>query len=389
MYGYTGSMLHINLSRHEAATIQTDRYRSWGGGHGIGSAVFFDLVRDKTISCFDPRNVVTIMTSPLSGTLAPGCAARTEVQGIGAQAYPYEWFTRSGFGGRFSAMLKYAGWDGIVIEGASDEPVWIDIRNDTVAIRPCAELSLWGTDIKQCQQTIWQYVTGGADVENWFSAGGGRTTQLPAVLAIGPAGENLSRAACLIHDAANSSGQGGFGAVWGSKKLKAISVIGTGGIRVYDPQALLQTRIEQVRQYGYHYDQPVSKSIPNNFQSPPGQAVVWELIPFFATRGGKRPAACVGCHAGCRRRYASGIGNEAVCSEAAFYLDAKSRQFIYQATDLLNRYGINSLEAYYALHYCKDLHAQGLLGPSASSSSCGASSLMSFSHSVTSRWFAL
>lgn len=366
MYGYAGAILHVNLSRGTVSSLATAKYRTWGGGHGIGSAIFFDLVKDKTISCFDPANVITIMASPLSGTLVPGCASRAEVQGIGAQAYPVTWFTRSGFGGRFAAMLKYAGWDGIVIEGSSNEPVWIDIRNDSVTIRPCEELSLWGMDIKQCQQTIWNYIAGDSGMDEWFTPdplSGALTTQKPAVLAIGQAGENLSRMACLVHDAANSSGQGGFGAVWGSKKLKAISVIGTGSIRIYDPGALMQARLEQVRQYGYHFDRPVSKSIPNNFQSPPGQAVVWELIPFFATRGGKRPAACIGCHSGCRRRYASGIGNEAVCSEAAFYLDAKSRQFIYQATDLLNRYGINSLEAYYTLHYCKDLYTRGLLGP--------------------------
>ena len=61
------------------------------------------------------------------------------------------------------------------------------------------------------------------------------TTQTPAVLCIGPAGENQTAYGCLIHDAGNGAGQGGFGAVWGSKNLKAISVIGTGSISVADP----------------------------------------------------------------------------------------------------------------------------------------------------------
>ena len=366
MFGYTGNILRINLTTQSISAIATGDYEAWGGGHGIGSAIFFDLVADKTISCFDPDNVVTIMTSPLSGTLTPGCAGRTEVQGIGAQPYPVEWFTRSGFGGRFAATLKFAGWDGIVIEGASETPVWIDIRNDDVQIRDCAELSLWGTDIKACQQAVWGYVAGSDGYDAWYSpdsATDARTTQKPAVVAIGPAGENLSRTACLVHDAANASGQGGFGAVWGSKKLKAISVIGTQGIKICDPNALMQARLDQVRKYAFRFDDPKSTGSPNNFQSPPGQGVVWELIPFFKTRGGKRPVACIGCHSGCRRRYENGIGNEAVCSEAAFYLDAQSRELIYRATDLLNRYGINSLEAYYSLHYIKDLSRQGIVGP--------------------------
>jgi len=81
------------------STIDTAKYEQWGGGHGIGSAIFWDLVPDKTISAFDPANVITMMTSPLSGTLVPS-AGRTEVQGIGPQSWPSEWFTRSNFGGR-------------------------------------------------------------------------------------------------------------------------------------------------------------------------------------------------------------------------------------------------------------------------------------------------
>jgi aldehyde:ferredoxin oxidoreductase len=365
MFGYTGKILRINLTGRTVAELATDDYKKWGGGHGIGSAIFFDLVKDKTIDGFDPANVVTIMTSPLSGTLTPGCSARCEVQGIGVQGYPIGWFTRSGFGGRFSSMLKFAGWDGIVIEGAAENPVWIDIRNEEVIIRNCSDLSLWGKDTWDCQTTIWNYVRGTENGNVWCkpqTGSGGRTTQRPAVLAIGPAGEHLSRAACLIHDAANSSGQGGFGAVWGSKNLKAISVIGTGGIRIYDPKALLRTRIDQVRQYGYHFDKPVASSIPNNFQSPPGMGVVFEMVPLNNHTGGKRPSACIGCHSACKRRYANGLGNDAVCSEAAFYLFAKDRETTQRATDLLNRLGVNCLEAYYCLHYIKDLTDRGLIG---------------------------
>jgi hypothetical protein len=83
-------------------------------------------------------------------------------------------------------MLKYAGWDGIVIEGRADEPVWIDIRDENVQIRDCAALSLWGTDRWECQQRIWSHVAEGRSYGDWFRPGGrdgGQTTQRPAVLA--------------------------------------------------------------------------------------------------------------------------------------------------------------------------------------------------------------
>ena len=106
MNGYTGKILRLDLTGREVSVIPTGDYEEWGGGHGMGSASFFDLVKDKTIDGFDPANVVTIMTSPFSGTLVPAAGGRTEVQGIGVQSYPIGWFTRSNFGGRFSAMLK-------------------------------------------------------------------------------------------------------------------------------------------------------------------------------------------------------------------------------------------------------------------------------------------
>jgi aldehyde:ferredoxin oxidoreductase len=168
MNGYAGQILKVNLTHRKTSTIPTARYEQWVGGHGMGSAIFFDLVKDKTIDGFDPANVVTLMSSPLSGTLTPAGAARTEIQGIGVQSVPIGWFTRSNFGGRFSSMLKFAGWDGIVIEGQADEPVWLDIRNNIVNIRNCSRLSLWGSDTWQCQQLIWQYVTGNHAYGDWF-----------------------------------------------------------------------------------------------------------------------------------------------------------------------------------------------------------------------------
>lgn len=366
MYGYTGKLLRINLTDKTISELATSTYTKWGGGHGIGSAVFFDLVTDKTIDCYDPANIITMMTSPLSGTLTPGCSSRTEVQGIGAQAYPYSWFTRSGFGGRFSSMLKFAGWDGVIIEGAADSPVWVDIRNDAVVIRNCSDLSLWGKDTWDCQTKIWEYVRGTTDMSAWSSpqtGSGGRTTQRPAVLAIGPAGENRSCSAALIHDAACAAGQGGFGAVWGAKKLKAVSVIGTGNIPVYDPKGLIKTRLEHVRKYAYHAENPISPFIPNNFQSPPGAGVVWDLIPGFKRTTGLRPSACIGCHTACKSRYADGLGNDAVCSDSAFYiLGAQSPEISYRATDLLNKLGVNSLEAYYCMQYIRGLLDQGVIG---------------------------
>jgi len=371
MNGYAGKILRLDLTNRKILTIPTSRYEKWIGGHGMGSAIFFDLVEDKTIDGFDPANVVTIMTSPLSGTLAPGASGRTEMQAIGVQSFPIGWFTRSNFGGRFSAMLKYAGWDGIVVEGKASKPVWIDIRNQDVKIRDCGPLSLWGKSTWECQETIWDHVAGSGEYGDWVDIDekGEKTTQRPAVLAIGPAGENLSRMACLIHDASNASGQGGFGAVWGSKNLKAISVIGTSNIHVNDPKALIQARLWQKENYafdlknlkGRNYE---TQDYRTEFHGAPRPGVIWgkRLMGEWRPKSGQRPQACIGCHSGCRARYKSGLGNEASCITTAFYHEAKTPEIQYKASDLLNKHGLNAYELYRGLEYIRALNKKGILG---------------------------
>ena len=357
MKGHTGKILRLNLTRKEASTIDTKRYERWVGGHGIGSAIFWDLVKDKAISGFDPRNIVTIMSSPLGGTLTPGAAARTEVQGIGVQSYPIEWFTRSNFGGRFSPMMKFAGWDGIVIQGRADKPVWVDVRNDSVKIKDAGHL--WGLDTQKTQEVIWEEVLGSGPHKDWKPVGAPddarRTTQKPAVLTIGPAGENLSRTGCLIHDAGNASGQGGFGGVWGSKNLKAISVIGTGSVQIADPNALVETRLWAKQQYGYHVDHEEGLRDPRLFMfiEPPQHA---------------RPQGCFGCSEGCRNRSDMGYGDESQCVETTFYSffdnqkHGKQTMAAYMATDWLQKHGINAYEAWRGLEYILALNAEGILG---------------------------
>jgi len=353
----------MNLTDRDTAIIPTSRYQEWVGGHGMGSALFFDLVRDKTIDGFDPANVITLMTSPLTGTLTPAGAARTEVQGIGVQSVPIGWFTRSNFGGRFSTMLKSAGWDGIAIEGQADEPVWLDIRNSEATIRNCSGLSLWGTDTMVCQQRIWGDVAGGRPYGGWVDPGAGsraQTTQRPAVLAIGPAGENLSRMACLIHDASNSAGQGGFGAVWGAKRLKAISVMGTGGIHVSDPAGLVRTRLWQQEKYAFDLKNPEKREVAGGFHSAPYPVALY-------IRGrppvGQRAVACLGCHSGCRGRYEDFLGNEAKCFGSIFYTTGNSLEIQRKACDLLNRYGLNAAEMFHGDLYLRELDKLGVLGP--------------------------
>ncbi len=371
MNGYAGKILRVNLTTRNIGEIPTSDYEDWGGGHGIGSAIFFDLVKDKTIDGLDPENVVTIMTSPLSGTLVPCASGRTEVQGIGVQSYPVGWYTRSNLGGRFGPMLKYSGWDGVVIEGASDTPVWLDIRDDDIQIRECGDLSLWGTDTHECQETIWNYVAGEGTYGSWSKPDSGvsrKTTQTPAVLAIGPAGENLSRMACLIHDVANAAGQGGFGAVFGSKNLKAISVIGTGSVTVADPGALLRGRITQSEKYAFDPEDPPNNMLAaslGGMTNPPVAPLSWGKMSAQRPTGRQKPKSCMGCLSGCRTRFkteSASEANEINCLATRFYSQANTLDIQYRACNLLNQLGINAVEVWRGFNYIVKLKNRGVLG---------------------------
>ncbi|MGE5482540.1 MAG: aldehyde ferredoxin oxidoreductase N-terminal domain-containing protein [Bacteroidota bacterium] len=365
MYGYTGKILRVDLTTRKVSTIDTDKYADkWVGGHGLGSAIFWDLCKKKDISGFDPANVVTIMTSPLSGTITPSCSGRTEVQGIGVQSYPVEWFTRSNFGGRFSAMLKFAGWDGIVIEGKADKPVWIDIVDGDARIEDASWL--WGLDTWATQEEIWRRQSTRGYTE-WRESGTardkGRTTQRAAILTIGPAGEHLSRTACLVHDAGNGSGQGGFGGVWGAKNLKAISVVGTGSVSVADPGALFESRLWSKENYAMDPDQPTTGWTGGRFGTNPA------VVSFWQKPEGGRPQSCFGCISGCRGRYPESHGNESSCVETSFYggfdlaKHGKQTSAAHIASDLLQKYGINAYEAFRGLQYIRDLNKMGVFGP--------------------------
>ena len=362
MKGVMGKILRADLTGRRVTTIDTSAYEAWIGGHGIGSALYWDLVPDKAIGGLDPANVLTLMTSPLTGTLVPSAAARVELQGAGVQSYPVEWFTRSNLGGRFGALLKFAGWDGMVIEGVADSPVWIDIRDGKVAIRDARKL--WGLDTWETQSLLWQEVSGRSDFGAvWTQAGDQRwTTQRPAVLAIGPAGEKLSRVSCVMHEKGHAFGQGGFGAVWGRKNLKAVSVIGTGSVLVADPEGLMKAWRWARERYSRWPREPQGRSYTWYAPSQPSPV-------FWPPKPDARMKACYGCFSGCHAVYADGKGSEGKCLPTLMYMAAdavrhgKVTDATYVAVDDLNRLGLNAWEINLGMRYTKELFDRGELGP--------------------------
>ena len=364
MYGYAGKILRVNLTESIISTLNTEDYSEWIGGHAMGAAVWFDIVKDKAItSGFDPRNVLAIMPGLFSGTLVPA-SCRTQMLGIQVFSWPFEWFGRSNAGGRFANMLKWAGYDGIIIEGVAGKPTWINIVDDDVRLIDAA--NLWGMDTHATQKAIFKEVIGNDTPVDWVKTKSKRQTiQRPAVLAIGPAGENKSRLAVVLTEHGNAFGNGGYGGIWGTKNLKAISALGTGGIAVADPKALMETRLWAQENYATDYDNPkIWTPLGITISHFGGYANAnWSIDPR------SRPTGCSGCHINCQPRTSSGIANEAICGDTMFYRAWEKKahgtvtEVSAKAVDLTQRLGINSKGFQNWLIYLTILYDKGVLGP--------------------------
>lgn len=227
MYGWAGKILRVDLSSGEILHLDTANYvPKFVGGLGIAAKIAWDEL-PPGVGPFDPENMLMIMAGPLTGTLASG-AGRVEVAGIAPQQRPPV-FSRSGMGGHWGAELKFAGYDGIVVEGAAEKPVYLWIHDGEVEIRDAGEL--WGKGTFSTTTAL-------------------RATHGPKtrVISCGQAGEKLSRIAVIQTETGNAAGQGGYGGVMGSKRLKAIAVRGTQGVRVARPADLLELCLNASRE---------------------------------------------------------------------------------------------------------------------------------------------
>jgi len=214
--GYAGKILEVDLTsgKISKASVDDETLRKFIGGSGLAAKLFLDRVSPE-VEPLSPQNTLFVMTGPLQGTNLPG-AGRFNVS---AKSPLTNIWGEGNCGGTFGPELKFAGWDGIIIEGASNKPVYLFIDDDKVEIRDASDL--WGKDSYETTDMLMDKIGGGRKVR---------------VLAIGQAGENLVKYAAIIHDKADAIGRCGLGAVMGSKKLKAVVVRGTAKADIAMPE---------------------------------------------------------------------------------------------------------------------------------------------------------
>jgi aldehyde:ferredoxin oxidoreductase len=269
-FGYAGEILKVDLSEQNTSKLATADYADrFLGGKGIAAKIYWDIVPPQA-KAFDPENCLICTSGPIAG-FTRLASSRWLICGRSATGEP-EAFSYGNLGGSWGNRLKYAGYDGIAVQGKADKPVYIFVHDGTVEIRDASHL--WGKSAFEAIDSL--------------KAELGKAV---SVLTIGQAAENLVVFATLLADE-GASGSGGTGSIMGSKKLKAIVVAGDRKPVAADPERLrkLADRVYKITRGSL----PVSK--------------VWWIIPDIT-----KDQACHGCGIGCTRQSYTKEGKRFKC----------------------------------------------------------------------------
>jgi aldehyde:ferredoxin oxidoreductase len=218
--GYAGKFLEVNLSTEKIKEVSFDDevLKDYVGGRGLAAKILWDRLGSnwEKIDPIGPENVLLFLTGPLTGYFPGGriCVSGKSPQSNGVVG--------STVAGEFGVELRCAGYDGIIVTGEAKKPVYLFIKDSNVEIRDAEHI--WGKDAKQTVKILTKECR--ELLKKRFPLYG--EWKEPAILYIGPAGENKVRTAVVAAKWTHAAGYGGYGAVMGSKKLKAIAVKGTG-----------------------------------------------------------------------------------------------------------------------------------------------------------------
>ncbi len=240
--GYAGKLLEVNLSTKQIKTtaISDEVLKDYIGGRSLAAKILWDRLgnRWEKVDPLEQENILLFLTGPLTGYYPGG---RTCVSGKSPQS---NGVIGSTVGGEFGVELRCAGYDDIIVTGESKKPVYLFIKDSDVEIKDAAHV--WGKDAKQ---TVKILTKESRDLlaKRFPKYGAWRE---PAILYIGPAGENKVRTAVVAAKWTHAAGYGGYGAVMGSKKLKAVVVKGTGPLpeaaNIKKTKRLIQTVCDNV-----------------------------------------------------------------------------------------------------------------------------------------------
>ncbi len=213
MSGYSGKFLEVNLNTGEISNYEypTEWQKEYIGGRGFTTKYLFENLTPGT-DPLGPDNILLFAIGPLSGLSLPSSSKMI----VATKSPLTGGYGDGNLGTRASPQLKKAGYDGIIVKGKADKPVFLEIINDKAVLHGAEEI--WGK--------------GTYDTEKYLIDKYNRNA---GFLSIGQAGENLVKYATVRSQEGRSGGRPGVGTVMGSKNLKAIVVIGDQELPIANP----------------------------------------------------------------------------------------------------------------------------------------------------------
>jgi aldehyde:ferredoxin oxidoreductase len=368
--GYAGKILVVDLSSDEIREEDLDEKlaRDFLGGYGINLGLAARFL-PKGVGPLSPGNVIIIGSGPLVGSLAPSSAKSAVLT-----RYPQTGAVVCGTtGGSLGPMLKWAGYDNLVIIGKSEKPVYLKIRDSEVEIHD-AEF-LWGQDVYRTTDMLWE-----------------KEGYRNSVMAIGPSGERGISITLALIDKVSHIGKGGLGAVMGSKNLKAITVYGTRGLRLANAKgfAKLSRQIgkgivqDPFRELGIKYgsmlgfdawaDAGISTHNSSSILAK-DEAVDLFGPEVYLKHGKKASLACISCLCCCKDHIELAEGDfqglETFVSSSygrCFHWGGRclvgNYNNIMRCQDLANRYGLDAHGLTAVIDWAIDLYKKGIISQS-------------------------
>jgi aldehyde:ferredoxin oxidoreductase len=220
IFGYAGKFLEVDLSTKTIKDVNFSDgiLKDYVGGRGLAAKILWDRLGGEweTIDPLGPENILLFLSGPLTGFFPGGriCVSGKSPQSNGVVG--------STVAGEFGIELRCAGYDGIIVVGEAEKPVYLFVKDSEVEIRDASHV--WGRDAKQIVAVLTKECRD--FLKGHFPQKG--EWKEPAILYVGPAGENKVRTAVVAAKWTHAAGYGGYGAVMGSKRLKAVAVKGTG-----------------------------------------------------------------------------------------------------------------------------------------------------------------
>ncbi len=221
MKGYFLKLLKIDVTNKTFSKEPVDKalLAAAIGGKGFATQLLLDH-NPAGVDPLEPENHLILVPGPLAGSSLYGSSR----YGVFAKSPLTGFYGESYSGGSFAEPLSNTGYDAVIIKGAADHPVWLEINSDNVLFHGAAEL--WGKDTFATEEYLKKQCS----------------VKKSGVMVIGPAGENLVRFAVIKNDKYRVAGRTGMGAVLGSKKIKGIVCYGDKKRIFHDPEGIKKYR---------------------------------------------------------------------------------------------------------------------------------------------------